>query len=331
MKKPLLIIFFTFLFLFIPKDTFAKSLSMRPTWYQYYNNNSMVSDGAPAGWTLYGNNYDTFSVGSSNQSVSKINWIYTNKWTQELNKGYDVSFKIYQPNIAVSNLNGFNAGKPLVSLENKSCFVDYTSSSSTGSATYGATFNVYCPNVTFSSTTFHVYVDSAPNNSSQTLFGVRYGISQTWDISLTNDNSNIQSSIDKNTQEQEETNEKLDDIKDSITDSDTSSSSSTAGGFFEGFEDNEYGLSDIITMPLEFIKGLSDSSCYSLELPLPFVEQNVQIPCMTTIYQNYFGTFLTLYQTITTGFISYWVCVNIYGLVKGFKDPDSDKVEVMDL
>lgn len=134
----------------------------------------------------------------------------------------------------------------------------------------------------------------------------------------------IKESVDK-------TNDKLDDLNDNITNSDTSDSQSSAGSFFEDFTSDDYGLSDIITMPLTFIKGLSNASCYSLDLPFPFVEQNVQIPCMTSIYENYFGSFLTLYQTITTGFIAYWVCVNIYRLVKNFKNPDDDKVEVMEL
>lgn len=125
--------------------------------------------------------------------------------------------------------------------------------------------------------------------------------------------------------------DKLDDLIDNITNSDTSESTNTAGSFFEDFQSDDFGLSDIITMPLTFIQGLSDSTCYSLNLPLPFVEQDVSIPCMTSIYEEYFSTFLTLYQVITTGFISYWVCVNIYSLVKGFKDPDNDNVEVMDL
>ena len=162
-----------------------------------------------------------------------------------------------------------------------------------------------------------------------------YAISSGWDVVY---HSDISSSIDENTEaikengeKQDETNEKLDDLNDNLTNSDTSESTNTAGSFFEDFQSDDYGLSEIITMPLTFIHGLSDSTCYSLNLPLPFVEQDVSIPCMTSIYEEYFSTFLTLYQVITTGFISYWVCVNIYSLVKGFKDPDNDNVEVMDL
>lgn len=330
MKKILLLII-PFLFLIIPNDTFAKTLTMRPDWYQIYYNNERITDGAPQGWTLYSNNYDTFSVGDTSQAVSKINWIYTSKWSQELNKGYDISFKIYQPNISVANLNGFNGGKPLVSLENKTCFVDYTSSSFTGGVQYGATFNVYCPNVTFSSKTFHVYVNSPPANTNNSLYGVRYGISQSWDISPTNDNSNLESSIDRNTEEQEETNNKLDDLNDNITSSDISSANDSANDLVNSFEDNEYGLSDIITIPLATIESITSNSCNSLVLPLPFVDKNITLPCMNSIYSDTFGLFFTMYQTITTGIIGYYVCVNVYRLVKGFKDPTDDKIEVMEL
>lgn len=330
MKKILLLII-PFLFLIIPRDTFAKTLSMRPDWYQIYDNNERITDGAPQGWTLYSNNYDTFAVGDTSQAVSKINWIYTSKWTQELNKGYDISFKIYQPNISVANLEGFNGGKPLVSLENKTCFVDYTSSSFTGGVQYGATFNVYCPNVTFSSKTFHVYVNSPPANTNFSLYGVRYGISQSWDISPTNDNSGLESSIDRNTEEQEETNNKLDDLNDNITNSDSSGATDSAGSFFEDFENDSHGLSGVITAPLTFIQSLLGHSCQPLTFDLPFVDKEVSLPCIKPIYQEYFGLFFNLYQVITTGIIAYAVGIRIFATVKGLQDPQYDKIEVLKL
>ena len=118
---------------------------------------------------------------------------------------------------------------------------------------------------------------------------------------------------------------------DLLEDDDISGAEDSASGFFNDFETNDFGLSSIITMPLEFINGLTSSTCYSLNLPLPFVDTNVTLPCMTSIYEKYFGTFFTLYQTITTGFIAYGVCVNIFRLVQGFKSPDNDVVEVMEL
>ena len=126
-------------------------------------------------------------------------------------------------------------------------------------------------------------------------------------------------------------NDSINNVNDSLNNADTTGANSDAGGFFSGFTTNNHGLTSIITKPLQFINGLSDAVCYDLSVPMPFVNQNVTLPCMLPIYQRHFGSFLTLYQTITTGFIAYWVCVNIFRMVKGFKNPEDDQVEVMDL
>ena len=151
---------------------------------------------------------------------------------------------------------------------------------------------------------------------------------------ITNNNTNTdrlieeekktQDEIRKQTEEQKKTN-------DTLKDTDTTSSEHKAKGFFDNFQDDNYGLSDIITIPLDFIKGLSNNKCNNLNIPIPFVNQTVSLPCMTSIYEKYASDFLILYQTITTGFIAYWVCVNIFAMVQGFKSPDSDNVEVLDL
>lgn len=126
----------------------------------------------------------------------------------------------------------------------------------------------------------------------------------------------------------DETNEALGDINNSITDSNVDTSSSNS--FFGDFTNNDHGLSSIITAPLNFIKSLTSSSCSPLSLTIPFVNQTLNLPCMNTVYSN-FNQLYTLYQTITFGIISYWVCVRIYALVKSFKDPEDDRIEVVDL
>jgi len=130
---------------------------------------------------------------------------------------------------------------------------------------------------------------------------------------------------------QKETNEKLDDLNDNISNDDISGAEDSASDFFENFEDNDFGLSGIITAPLETIETITSNSCTTLTLPIPFVNKELNLPCMTTIYEEYFGSFLTIYQTITFGIIAYWVCVQIYAMVKGFKNPDKDEIEVLDL
>lgn len=128
-----------------------------------------------------------------------------------------------------------------------------------------------------------------------------------------------------------EVRQEVSNIDNSLNNTDTSGSQNQANSFFEGFESSDYGLSDIITMPLNLIKGLTSNSCVALSLTIPFVNKTFELPCMSSIYQQYFGSFYSLYQTITFGFISYWVIVKIFALVKGFKDPDDDKIEVVDL
>lgn len=137
-----------------------------------------------------------------------------------------------------------------------------------------------------------------------------------------------------------ETNEKLENINnstnklnDSLNDDKTDEATSKAGEFFSGFETNTFGLTSIITAPLNLIGSITSSTCSPLGLKIPFMSTNktLNLPCLSSIYQQYFGSFLTIYQTITFGIVAYWVCVRIFALVKDFKNPDHDEIEVLDL
>lgn len=122
------------------------------------------------------------------------------------------------------------------------------------------------------------------------------------------------------------------DIQNQTTSSvDLSQNNPLLGNIFSDFSSNTFGLTSIVTAPLSLISSLSSTSCSSLTVPLPYISSNLTLPCMSTIYSNTFGSFFTLYQTITTGIISYWVIVKIFNLVKDFKNPDHDEIEVIDL
>lgn len=135
---------------------------------------------------------------------------------------------------------------------------------------------------------------------------------------IINNNDNTQQIIDSQNQ-----------IKDSITDSNVDSSGFDS--FFSGFTTDTYGLTSIITSPLNLIGSITSSTCTPLGLPLPYVDKELKLPCMSEIYEEYFGSFLTIYQTITFGFTAYWVIVRIFNLVKDFKNPEHDEIEVLDL
>lgn len=131
-----------------------------------------------------------------------------------------------------------------------------------------------------------------------------------------------QNAINDNTQA-------VNDLNNTISDSNVSGNG--ADDFFNNFQDNDHGLSSVITAPLNFIRSLASSSCSSISLTIPYVDTQFNLPCMSTIYRQNFGSLFTLYQTITFGIVAYYVCIKIYGIVKGFKNPDNDRIEVLEL
>ena len=103
------------------------------------------------------------------------------------------------------------------------------------------------------------------------------------------------------------------------------------GNIFSSFSSNTFGLTSIISAPLSLIRSLSSTSCTPLNLPLPFVGGTLTLPCMYSFYSSTFGSLFILYQTITFGIVAYWVMVRIFNMVKDFKNPDHDEIEVVDL
>ena len=78
----------------------------------------------------------------------------------------------------------------------------------------------------------------------------------------------------------DETNNAINNLNDSINDDNVSSSQSEASNFFGNFTTNTHGLTGIITAPLNAINSLTSATCSPLVLPLPFVNQNLTLPCM---------------------------------------------------
>lgn len=211
-------------------------------------------------------------------------------------------------------------------------------------------FTITCQNVRLEGSE-HLYLDITLNTvyniKTNALFGIRNYIwsSTTSQQSLINAinslNSNQQSinqnleqqneKLDESINQQKETNQKLDETNDTLKDDNTSESTSEATEFFEGFDTDTHGLTSIITAPLELIGNIAGSTCSPLPLQVPFVNKTMSLPCMSSIYKKHFGSFLTVYQTITFGIVAYWVCVRIFALVKDFKNPEHDEIEVMDL
>lgn len=117
-------------------------------------------------------------------------------------------------------------------------------------------------------------------------------------------------------------------LENTLTDDNINSDTGTS--FFNNFQNQDFGLSQIITIPLSTIQSLTSKSCVTINVPIPYTNRNVQLPCMFEIY-NKFPTIYNLWKIVSFGIISYFICIDIFHIVKGFKDPESDKVEVLDL
>lgn len=103
------------------------------------------------------------------------------------------------------------------------------------------------------------------------------------------------------------------------------------GSPFVSFRTESYGLLTIITAPLVAINALTTTSCSAITFTIPYVNTNVTLPCYYSIYQSYLGSVFTIYQTIATGVVAYYVIVGILRHVKELKDPKKDQIEVVQL
>lgn len=96
---------------------------------------------------------------------------------------------------------------------------------------------------------------------------------------------------------------------------------------------NTFGLTSILTSPLTILNNLSlaEYTCVPVELPLPFMESDLSLPCMHSYYTNYMGDLFLMWQTVINGIVAYYVVAGLLRMVKEAKDPQEDKIEVVKL
>lgn len=157
-----------------------------------------------------------------------------------------------------------------------------------------------------------------------------------------NENSAILNSLNQN---QKETNKKLDEVKeeikknnqeqkntnDLIENTDTTGANSSGNDFFDNFNSGSNGdLTSLVSLPLNYINHLNDK-CEPFTLPLGKFG-NVSIPCLSSIWSSSgFSNIISIISAIINGLICYKVGLNLLFLFNNLRDPDNDKLEVMDL
>ena len=120
--------------------------------------------------------------------------------------------------------------------------------------------------------------------------------------------------LDDVNKNQQDTNKKLDDVKGAITSED--------GPKLDGLN-NSAGwlpagpLDSILNLPLSFLQNLFTNlskTCQSVSLPLPFVNKNLELPCLNSIYSQIDGLsdWINTIGVIASAFILFTYLINLY-------------------
>ena len=324
MKKKIFLLILPLLLL-VPSNVFA-SQKLIPNGFGYENWDSRNVQMLPGNITTIDFNARHFyGIGfpQGTGEVASVVWTYSPSNELDSNSYYDVSATIvvYGFNyVGVGNV--FTASLRTGSEQYYTCEVGAGSVgpvASTGRATLNRFHTVKCSNVKFDTnySRWDLSVYGHTYNEPNTAFYITA-------LSVTKNSANeTTDAINKNTAE-------LKNQTDTIKSTDTSESQTQANNFFSNFNSDDHGLSGIITAPLSAINKLSQS-CVSLTLPLPNNVGNIELPCMDTLYSQYVPTILSLWHVVIYGILGYWIYKDIYRIVSNIKNPDDDKVEVLDL
>ena len=138
------------------------------------------------------------------------------------------------------------------------------------------------------------------------------------------DAQNTQSAINQNTQAQNQTNGILND--DNVSGANAEVDSLLQNSAFQ----DTSGIQSIITAPLNFIQGLTNT-CSPISLTIPYINSNVTIPCMKQELTNRVPTVVPVLSTVINGFVIYRILLDIVSIIKNSRDPEDDRIEVLDL
>lgn len=144
---------------------------------------------------------------------------------------------------------------------------------------------------------------------------------------INNNNQNTNNIINNQDKNQQETNDRLDNINDSLNNSNVDNG--TGSNFFNDFSSSDNGgISSIVKAPLVAINSMLSNTCTAMSVT--YKGKEVSLSCGTefwskaSVIQNYLNWF-------EGGILVYLIIRKLYKLIESLKNPDDDRVEVMDL
>lgn len=302
-------------FVFLPKDTFA----MTPVSVDIYT----ASYGHLGNVKLNGTNLTTFSV---KENARRLYFHFNNAFTEK-----DINYTAHM----LWNMRVYSNTAPTNSIRGVTPYIPSTN----GSFYNNRTFNNYLLNtsslpsggVPIYNAQYDTYVNwtnGVKANTATLVFdlGVDYniiglGVSDNY-LSSTGDttgdaiNNQTQTIVDNNNKNTDKIVQSQDEIKDAIT--------SDEAPEIDALEDSAGWLppgpvDSILNLPLTFFNNLISNlskTCQPVEVPLPFVNKNLTLPCISSLYEQIGATtFLNWVGLVVGTIILYNYFLNLYSWV----------------
>lgn len=295
------------------------------------------------------NNYrysgNVYFCSDKNMSGIRINNIYTGSTrTQIYNKTYlTTGFNVNNTYAIGNNPWNWNSNiseaQPSVAGEWNYCYsIPFNFTANTNSQYFGLSFNNGGNNLAISRMYIIGYtldnigwngvasqatlnqVNTNVNNIQSSLNGVQSSVN-----SVQNSLNGVQSSVQDVESAVNQTNDTI--TNDTVTESNNYLRNNIVNN--SAFN-QDHGITAIVQAPINFLQSLNNKTCSSITLPIPHLG-DATIPCMSTIYSTKFSNLYNILKVIINGVICYRLALSVVMIIRGAKDPNEDKIEVMDL
>lgn len=105
----------------------------------------------------------------------------------------------------------------------------------------------------------------------------------------------------------------------------------TGGDFFGSFHEEDFGLTAIVTAPLNAIRQISNGTC--IPQTITILGKSITLPCGDTIFwdREDVQDFKIFWNMFFGGILCYGIGLSLYRKIHKFTNPLDDRVEVIDL
>lgn len=108
--------------------------------------------------------------------------------------------------------------------------------------------------------------------------------------------------------------------------------SSIANGIIHSLDNNILGqYLEFITIPFNFLRSFTSSTCSSINITLPFVGGAITLPCISSLLNQYVPQLYNIIFIVVNGFLVYRITMRNIDTCTDVVKADDDKIEVVDL